>query len=236
MKGLLVRVGIDSTDGHWNAPVNAKTGEFVYVTITEVKRGRLGLDRFFDEFVPALSRFHMQLPDRLKTLPTHLDPDFSTLTYGDQGRRARQIAQLESGDLLAFFASLRDVSSGSLVYTLIGLYIIDQILLAHAINRNRWAENAHTRRIPGDSDIVVRARKRISGRLQKCISIGEYRDRAYRVKRELLDAWGGLTVKNGFLQRSARLPSFRDAAKFYEWFKSQNPVIIESNNYDDIRE
>ena len=41
MRGLLVRVGIDSTDGNWNAPVRKASGEFAYVTITETKRIRL---------------------------------------------------------------------------------------------------------------------------------------------------------------------------------------------------
>ncbi len=122
MTGLLVRVGIDSTDGNWNAPYDPATGEFAYVTITEVKPLRPGFARLYDEFVPALSRFKMNLPDRLRELPTHLDPDFSTLTYGDQGKRATQSrTSSDSGDLLAFFASLRDVRSGSLVYALIGL-------------------------------------------------------------------------------------------------------------------
>ena len=35
MRGLLVRVGIDSTDGNWNAPVRQASGEFAYVTIAQ---------------------------------------------------------------------------------------------------------------------------------------------------------------------------------------------------------
>lgn len=230
MRGLLIRVGIDLTDGNWNAPVDAATGEFAYVTITEVKQLRPGLARFYDEFAPAIAKFGLELPPHLKGLPTHLDPDFSTLTYGDQGRRAKQISQLGSGDLLAFFASLRDVRSGSLLYVLIGLYIIDEIVPAQVIERNRWSENAHTRRFPSLDDIVVRARVKGSGRLPKCIPIGEYRERAYRVKQELLDAWGGLTVKDGYLQRSARLPSFRDATKFYKWFLEEKTELVDRNN------
>jgi hypothetical protein len=230
MTGLLVRVGIDSTDGDWNAPVNVATREFAYVTITEVKQVRPGLARFFDEFVPAISKFHTQLPQSLYGKLTHLDPDFSTLTYGDQGRRAKQIGRLDVGDLLAFFASLRDVRDQSLVYALVGLYIIDEIVSAQNVEQKRWPENAHTRRFPRVDDIVVRARPKISGRLQKCIPIGEYRDRAYRVKREILDSWGGLTVNDGYLQRSARLPQFCEAARFYDWFVSNSPCLIQENN------
>ena len=37
MRGLLVRVAADQSSGggHWNGPVNSKTGEFVYVAIPE---------------------------------------------------------------------------------------------------------------------------------------------------------------------------------------------------------
>jgi hypothetical protein len=77
--------------------------------------------------------------------------------------------------------------------------------------------------------MIVRARRGVSGRLKRCIPIGEYRDRAYRVRRDLLSAWGGLDVKNGYVQRSARLPEFRDAALFYRWFLAQEPQLVASN-------
>jgi Nucleotide modification associated domain 3 len=50
-----------------------------------------------------------QLPKALLGQPTHLDPDFEVLTFGDQGRRGNRISMLSSGDLLAFFATLRPV-------------------------------------------------------------------------------------------------------------------------------
>lgn len=230
MKGLIVRVGIDSTDGRWNAPVDSKTGEFAYVTITEEKHLRTGLARFYNEFESPVRKFGVALPDHLRGKQTHLDPDFSTLTYGDQGRRAKQISQLGHGDLLAFFASLRDLQSEKLVYALIGLYIIDEIVSARSIPRDRWRENAHTRRASGPTDVVVRALPKLSGRLKRCIPIGEYRDRAYRVTRELLGRWGDLTVKNGYLQRSARLPAFCNAEKFYEWFLGDKRSLLADNN------
>lgn len=57
MNGLLVRVGIDSTDGSWNAPIELSTREFAYVTITDTKPLREGMARYYDEFVPIVSRF-----------------------------------------------------------------------------------------------------------------------------------------------------------------------------------
>ena len=62
MKGLLVRVGIDSTDGCWNAPMRLASGEFAYVTITDSKPMRKGMARRYDEFIPVVKRFGVELP------------------------------------------------------------------------------------------------------------------------------------------------------------------------------
>ena len=105
MKGLLVRVGIDSTDGCWNAPMRLTSGEFAYITIreSENRRVRDGLARYYDEFVPVAAHFGVQLPTGLLGSPTHLDPDFDYLTYGDQGQRGKRIVRLLGAeDLLVF--------------------------------------------------------------------------------------------------------------------------------------
>lgn len=232
VKGLLVRVGIDSSDGGWNAPVRESSGEFAYVAITETKHARSGLARKYDELVPAVTRFGLPFPERLLGHTTHLDPDFEHLTYGDQGQRGQSISELQPGDVLAFFAGLRSLENPTraLVYALIGLYVIQEIAIARSVPVNRWHENAHTRREPGPGDIVVGARRGVSGRLRRCIPIGEYRDHAYRVRRDLLREWGGLDVKDGHVQRSARLPEFRDAALFYRWLCAQNPQLVACNN------
>lgn len=233
MNGLLVRVGIDSTDGGWIAPMCLATGEFAYVTITDSKPARDGLARYYDEFLPAVQRLGQQLPPELLGKRTHLDPDFDQLTYGDQGSRGKRITStLIEGSLLAFFASLRPVDGPArpLIYALIGLYVVEEIIPAKSIPRSRWAENAHTRREPHDGEIVVRAKSGVSGRLRRCIPIGELRDQVYRVRNDLLEAWGGLDIKDGYIHRSVYLPAFRDAAKFHHWFYAQNPELIAENN------
>jgi hypothetical protein len=50
------------------------------------------------------------------------------------------------------------------------------------------------------------------------------------VRNDILDAWGGLDVNDGYIQRSARLPEFKNAAKFYRWFLAQNPELVARNN------
>ena len=236
MRALLVRVGADQTEGggSWNAPFNSITREFAYAPIPETKELRPGFQKPFTLLEGALRSFDKCLPSGLQKMNMHVDPDFDHLTYGDQGERAKQIrSKLGSGDLLVFYAALADMNSAyRLTYAIIGLYVIDRILDATAVPRSQWDDNAHTRRVleDGATDIVVRAKPGKSGRLRKCIPMGEFRERAYRVTQPLLQRWGGVSAKNGFLQRSARLPELKNAQQFYDWFRSCNPKVVRRNN------
>jgi hypothetical protein len=69
---LLVRVGIDSTDGCWNAPMRLESRELAYITITETKAIRDGMAGYYDEFVPVAVRYVEPLPEALLGQPTHL--------------------------------------------------------------------------------------------------------------------------------------------------------------------
>jgi hypothetical protein len=75
-------------------------------------------------------------------------------------------------------------------------------------------------------DVVAVGTRRGSGRYVRCIPIGVFRDGAYRVRRELLDAWGGLSVKNGFLQRSAGFPRLLDPGRFTDWLDAQHVRLV----------
>src|SRR4029078_8467632 len=95
-----------------------------------------------------------------------------------------------------------------LCYALIGLYVVRDVVLARDVPRYLRHRNAHTRKAKiGKPDVVVRAKPVVSGRWQRCIPIGEWRDRAYRVRKNLLKAWGGMSVKDGYIQRSAVPPT-----------------------------
>lgn len=236
MKGLLVRVAADQSKsgGHWNGPVDSRSMQFVYVAIPENSESHPRLNKPYSEVNPALAALGSALPPHLATRDMHLDPDFDELTYGDGNERAKQIrAKVGASDLLVFYAGLRAVQPArQLIYALVGLFVVDEIVSALSIPAARRHENAHTRKIlrSGVNDIVVRARRDVSGRLERCIPIGDYRERAYRVWPHVLSAWGGLGVKNGYLQRSARLPELSDASKFYDWFLSQGVPLIRRNN------
>jgi len=236
MKGLLVRVAADQSDGggFWNGPVDSDSGEFVHVAIPESWPSHPGLAKPYTGVCAALSGIGSALPPHLTMRDMHLDPDFDHLTYGDQGERAKQIrGKLGKGDLIVFYSGMRDVRPRArLVYALIGLYVIEDIVPAVTVSAAYWDQNAHTRRVlgKGATDIVVRASKEVSGRLERCLPIGDYRNRAYRVWPKLLTEWGGLSVRDGYLQRSARLPEFIDAPAFYNWFLSQKVKLIQKNN------
>lgn len=236
MNGLLVRVGADQSNdgGRWNGPVDGKTGEFAYVAIPESRQVHPDLERPYKSLRAPLQRFGQQLPVQLADRHMHLDPDFEQLTYGDQGERARQLqAFLGPGDLIVFYASLADTGRvGTLVYALIGLLTIERLAFARDFPDTKRDINAHTRRqLASDADdIVVIGEREKSGRLRRCLAIGEWRDGAYRVREDLLEAWGGLSVRNGWLQRSARLPRFLDATRFRSWLAAQAPQLISRNN------
>ena len=236
MRALLIRVAADKTSdgGKWNGPVDSRTRQFVYVPICEAYQCRQGLTRYFCEMESTLYSFNCLLPDRLKKTSMHLDPDFDYLTYGDREKRGAQIeSKLTEGDLLVFYAALKDTQGGTrLVYAIIGLFVIDVIRRAVSLSPNEWHTNAHSRRLLTEpaTDIVVQGKPGVSGRLKRCIPVGEWRDRAYRVRKDLLDIWGGLSIKNGYLQRSINLPEFKEPERFYQWFLVQEEPLVQRNN------
>jgi hypothetical protein len=236
VNGLLVRVGADLSvgGGSWNGPVDSSSGEFAYVAIPENSPVHPGMEKPYSALAPILAKFGVDLPSHLRMRHMHLDPDFEHLTYGDQGERAKQLqANLREGDLIVFYAGLADTCAATrLVYALIGLFVVEEFVLAADISFRDRNINAHSRRVlgPGAMDLIVRGRPKVSGRLSRCVPIGEYYDRAYRVRKDLLEEWGGLSVKDGYLQRSARLPKLLDPARFRCWLERQGPSPMQANN------
>jgi hypothetical protein len=233
MKGLLVRVGVDQAYGYWNGPINPDSKDFCYVPIPQEKSDfRLGYERSYQETHSGLERFGLELPKQLVGQYMHLDPDFKELTYGDQGKRAKRIQnELGLGDFIVFYASLKPISDceHKLLYSIIGIYFIESFMPAKDIEKKHWHKNAHTRIEPDESDIVISAIPSVSGRFKHCIPIGEFRQKAYRVKNDILAEWGGLSVKNGYIHRSAYLPSFQNPEKFLLWLKTQNVTLLHQN-------
>jgi len=244
MRAYLVRIGIDQAFGEWNAPVDPRTNDFVYVPIPELRRQRPGLITSYDLVRPALARFAearpeassraVQLPGKLAASNMHLDPDFAQLTYGDNGvRRGQGLADLGRGDIVVFYAGLKPVVACAhrLVYALVGFYRVGEVVRVEKVEPSRWGENAHTRREEHKgTDVIVRGALGRSGRLRRCIPIGEFRDRAYRATRDVLETWGGLSCRNGYIQRSAVPPRFLEPTRLLSWFEGLEAELVTSNN------
>ncbi|MBE7448174.1 MAG: hypothetical protein HS111_04615 [Kofleriaceae bacterium] len=252
MRAVLIRVGIDQAYGQWNAPVDPDTLEFVYVPIPDGHEMGAGLATPYSRVGDALAAFARErvVDDRACALPAdllgqnmHLDPDFRWLTYGNNANtRGSIIGQLAAGDLAVFYAGLRPCrpggdhanprpSSGKLLYALTGLYRVAEVVRASGVEELRRNENAHTRRrVPTAEDVIVRAAPGTSGRLRRCLPIGDFRERAYRVFPDLLATWGDLSCRDGYLQRSGVPPTFRAPDRFLAWFDAQHPELVQDNN------
>jgi len=244
MRAYLVRVGVDHSYGGWNAPMAPDTNEFVYVPIPESRPMRAELSTPYIAVEPALARFetahaaallqHVRLPSNLASANMHLDPDFEHLTYGDSGiRRGKGLTDLGPGDIVVFYSGLKPVAAcdRQLVYALVGLYRVAEAVRVGSVVAARWAANAHTRCVEQEgSDVIVRGKPGSSGRLKRCIPVGEFRTRAYRVMSGILAEWGGLSCKDGYLQRSAVLPTLLDPRRFMQWFENTHPELVSANN------
>ncbi len=238
-KAILIRVGVDQAFGNWNAPCNSQAGDFVYVPIPQDKENKPGLEKNYSTIItPSLKEFsinhdvNVHLPSHLENKRMHLDPDFSHLSYGDSKNRGRRLLDFKENDVVVFYSGLRSIHGGSeLVYALIGMFVIKSIDRVADVMPQYFDTNAHTRNLVNvDTDIIVRGKPDVSGRFKKYIPIGEFRNKSYRVKKDILEKWGGLGVKDGWIQRSANPPLFLDPPKFMKWLYENSPELIESNN------
>ncbi len=252
MKAILIRVGADGTDGggNWLGPVDSESGRFVYIPIPErAVEFHPDCERRFDEVVDPLTEFlseHRVDPDywqrRMQPKlgrPMHLDPDYEHLTYGDWGdARGRDLRHFESDDLIVFYSGLRPIHPAQdLVYAVVGVYVVDEIVMAPSVDAARRGENAHTRkahRAPGD--IVVRARPGVSGRCERCIPVGEKRGRSnYYLRPDVEQAWGGLVKSDGsrrkssWLNMSGSMPLLGDPCGFARWWDQQQVPLVRRN-------
>lgn len=174
MRAILIRVGADGTDrgGNWIAPVDPDSGRFVYIPIPEnTVAFHPGCERRFDEVADPLfgflaehganARYWRTRMDAKRGQPMHLDPDYEHLTYGDLGDvRGRDLRDFKPDDLMVFYSAFKPIRpADDLVYAVVGVYVVDEIVFAPAVEEARRGENAHTRKADrAPRDIVVRAR------------------------------------------------------------------------------
>lgn len=124
MKIAMLRVGIDTGSGGIHGPL-FQDGLFEYLPIPDGFQvdprtfsnmvGRTG--KTLVDYFPASRR------DKVKDQAVHVDPEFSTFTYGDPTPPKAGLRRLEKGDLLVFYCGLQgwDFQSEPALY-LIGYF------------------------------------------------------------------------------------------------------------------
>lgn len=108
MKIALLRVGIDSGCGGIDGPI-FMDGSFELMPIPDTWR----LDRrtygnvFGRNGLPLAQYFPAARQAAMSTCTMHVDPEFTTFTYGDPTSPKAGLRNLRQGDLLVFYAGLR---------------------------------------------------------------------------------------------------------------------------------
>jgi hypothetical protein len=182
-KALLLRVGIDRGTGGALGPI-FPDGTFEYIPIPEMVPSLCALTYATSpgRHVRSLATV---LPARLAGLRPHVDPDFSTVTYGDAAPRKRQqLLRLDRGDLLVFYAGLlpRPPEDRSKLCA-IGYITVRCVhnLSARDLDRpdlrRQFARTAHFLRHPRDQQLALVEGERASSRLfARAVPLGDGRD------------------------------------------------------------
>ena len=147
---FVVNVGVNAS--HRLVSPLYEDGSFAFVTIPE--------ERLLDG--PSMVRYgdvrrlREVVPERYWGSPTHYDPEFETLTYGDNcgwAPRAAALRSARSGDALVFIARLVRVGTGQPVFGLVGWLEVESVLadVRSCPSDVRFLANAHVRRAQADA-------------------------------------------------------------------------------------
>jgi hypothetical protein len=105
MKAMLLRVGIDKSSDGVLSPI-FPDGSFEYIPLSE-KDKKSGETRTYADLTSRRGKpLSNYLPPGVAGRRVHLDPEFTTFTYGDVGKKAGYLLKLEPGDILVFYAGL----------------------------------------------------------------------------------------------------------------------------------
>lgn len=105
MQALLLRVGLDNGSGGGLAPIY-EDGTFDYIPIPESYETTQ--QQSFNEVTTRDGQpYAKYLNTDYEISPLHLDPEFTSYTYGDPTQKRFQLAELSEDDLLIFYAGLK---------------------------------------------------------------------------------------------------------------------------------
>ncbi len=153
MKGLLLRVGIDTGTEDCLAPI-FQDRSFEYIPIPETcATSETSVYKIMTgEWGRPLKGFVKE--NRWYSHP-HYDPEFTTYTYGDPARKKRsQLSRLCRGDMLIFYAGLQPMEGrpGKPRTFVIGYFTIEKVYDFREYARSEWERifnevpnNAHSK-------------------------------------------------------------------------------------------
>ena len=197
MRVYLANVGANS--GHRFASPLFEDGSFEFIPIPEDEGQTSGV-RYSD-----LRSHYDPGRDLLRYVPPHLhgavchnDPEFETLTYGDNGENPRSTALtgIQPGDTLLFLARLERWRDGERTRDF-GFYLIGGLSADYAEfvtpqsgRRDRFAKNAHS--IRGDERFFGVAGSSRSRRFRRAVPLTrDICDKVFRAANGATWRWGG---------------------------------------------
>jgi hypothetical protein len=208
-KAMLLRVGIDKSSDGVLSPIHPDGG-FEYIPLSE-KDDKSNETRTYHDLRGTNGKLLASyLPQKVASCRVHLDPEFTTFTYGDEGKKANYLRKLKHGDLLVFYAGLKpsDDKYPEALY-IIGYFTITEII-DMAKNRlsadsicKEYPNNSHPKRFDVSGMVLVVGDPDKSDLLEKAILISKKKlnkiGRTYHAVSPQMEALLGI---KGSIQRS----------------------------------
>ncbi|BDZ71118.1 hypothetical protein [Methanobacterium petrolearium] len=183
MKAMLLRVGIDKSSDGILSPI-FPDGTFEYIPLSEKDDGSNEIRTYHDLLGHKGKPLSTYLPTKLANRKVHLDPEFTTFTYGDTGRKANYLSKLNQGDLLVFYAGLtpyKDAGYPEALY-IMGYFTVKKIWAkideprgtgSVRIIRKKYPNNSHPKRVDIRDMVLVVGDPGKSKLLEKGILISQ---------------------------------------------------------------
>ena len=181
MKAILLPVGIDSNYGTLSPVHYDNSFSYIPIYYKEIEKERKEKRTY-----KSLDLSHA-VPDKLVKKKVHLDPEFESFTYGDQGnQKSKALLKLNKGDLLVFYFEGRRQSdpheTGCFIFAyFVVKYVVEWNNLS-SVDRKKYEKvlknNAHFRSSkPKDNLVIVKGYSK-SKLFKKCIPIAVQKENA----------------------------------------------------------
>ncbi len=180
---MLLRVGIDKSSDGVLSPI-FHDGTFEYIPLSEKDEDSNEIRTYHDIIGHKGKPLSTYLPTGVANRKVHFDPEFTTFTYGDAGRKANYLMKLNPGDLLVFYAGLtpyKDAKYPEALY-IIGYFTVKKIwgkihdqggTVPIRIIRREYPNNSHPKRVDIRGMVLVVGDPGKSKLLEKGILISQ---------------------------------------------------------------